>query len=238
MAQTTEPLKETHEGKQRNNLLLVLYFFVVLIIAMVIAFGDMWPITFFQELMADDKNMYPVKTVFMMNFLSIGLVLFPVYWVLKVMIGKKNSAEALSMPKEGGADTKEFSFSYSAAVNTVIMDNMYIQIKMGFVKKVFLASRLRHYYLLSKNSFQTLHISYEDETGKIKKFPLNADPGDPQMAMLVAELQRRFPEKSLNHLPQAEALKTMKVMSPALMVSIILIVIFAVLGLIVYFAIR
>lgn len=235
MMQNSNPPKETHEGKQRNNLLLVLYFLVVITITTVIAFMDIWPITFFQDLLLDSKNMYPVKTVFMLTFLSVGAVLFPIYWVLKKIVEKKNASEALSMPAELSANKKEFSFSYATAVNTVIIDGMHIQVKVGFANRVFLASRLRNFYLLSKNSYQTLYISYEDENGKVKKLPLNAEANDPQMAQLVAELQSKFPDKSLNHLSQAEALKIMNVMSPALMVTIILVVILAILGAIIYF---
>lgn len=237
MTQQSEPIKETHEGKQRNSLLLMLYAMVVIGITTYIAFADIWPITFFQDLLLDDKNMYPVKTVFVLTLLSVGVVLFPIYWVLKKLVAKKNASEALLMPTEVGAGRKEFTFTYTAAVNTVIMDGMYIQVKMGFAKHLFLASRLRNYYLMSKNSYQTLYISYEDESGKIKKIQLNAEPIEPQLNQLLTELQVRFPDKSLNHLPQAEALKIMKVMSPALMVTIALIVVLGITALIIYFAV-
>jgi hypothetical protein len=237
MTENTSPVKETHEGKQRNNLILILYFLVVLTITMVIAFKDIWPITFFQDLLLDDKNMYPMKLVFMLTMVSIGAVLFPLYWIIKKIIEKKNTAEALAMPAQGtGTAEKEFTFSYSAGVSTVIIDSMYIQVKMGFTKRLFLASSLRNYYLISKNAYQTLYIAYEDETGKLKKCPLNAEAGDSQMAQLVAELQSRFPDKSLNNLTQAEAFKIMKVMNPAMMAVIILLVIFAIIGVIIYFA--
>ncbi len=235
---TQIPSSETHEGKQRNLLALLVYFLIAIGIATYIAFKDCFPITFFQDLLLDSDNMYPVKAVFMLNFAAIALVLFPLYWVAKKMIGKKNQAEALSMPLDTNSNKKEFSFTYSAAVCSVIMDGMYVQIKMGFVKRVFLASKLRNYYLVSKSTYQTLYISYEDETGKVKKCPMNSNAGDAEMASLMEELKARFPDKSLNHLSQAEAFKTMKVMNPALLAVIVLIAILGITALVIYFAVR
>ena len=244
MSETQNQPSVTHEGKQRNNLVTMLYALITIGITTVMAFMDIWPSYAIQEMLADDKGMYPVKLSFLLLLLFVGVILFPVYWITKKMIEKKNEAEVAAMPitsSNAGAGVAggktEFSFEYSGAVCTVNMDDVNIQIKYGFVKRNFPASRLRNFYLLSKNSFQTLHLSYEDESGKVKKMPMNANPGDPQMTGLVAELQRRFPNKSLNHLPQAEALKIMKVMSPALMVTIVLGIILAITAVIIYFAV-
>ena len=92
-------------------------------------------------------------------------------------------------------------------------------ISIFFTKKLFLASKLQHYYLVSKKQYQTLYIAYEDENGKTKKCPMNAEAHDAQMALLMTELKERFPDKSLNHLTQSEAFKTMNVMNPALMAN-------------------
>jgi hypothetical protein len=236
---------ETHEGKQRNYFALVLYVLTALGIAMYIAFADIWPITFFQDLLADSKNMYPVKAVFMLTFLSVLAVLYPLYWIVKQVIRRKNNAEIADMPLEsissgGAANTgkKEFSFEYYSAVSSVSIDNMFIQMKMGFAKRNFPVSALRNFYLVSKNQYQTFYVTYTDESGKLKKCPMNAQAGDAQLAALVSEMTARFPEKSLNHLSQKEAFRVMNVTNPALLAVIILVAITGIIGAIVFFSMK
>lgn len=245
MSQIVDPVKPTHEGKQRMNLLSVVYFLVAIAITTVIAFKDVWPITFFQDLLLDDKNMYPVKAVFVLTLVSVMAVLFPEYYIIKKMLQKKNESEAitqaadsLSTSGSGSTARKEFSFEYSAAVCTVVLDGANIDLKMGFRKRNFPLSRLQHFYLIKKKSYQTLYLTYEDESGKTKKLPMNSNGGDAQMNAFVAELESRFPSKSLNHLSQAEAFKIMKVMNPALLAVIILVGIFAITGIIIFLSVR
>jgi hypothetical protein len=189
--------------------------------------------------------MYPVKLVFLLTLLSVMVVLFPEYYVVKKMLEKKNESEAISQATDsfstsgsGSTARKEFSFEYTAAVCTVILDGSNIDLKMGFVKRNFPVSCLQHFYLVKKKSYQTLYLAYEDESGKTKKLPMNSNGGDAQMNAFVAELESRFPSKSLNHLSQAEAFKIMKVMNPALLAVIILVGISAITGVIIFLAVR
>lgn len=229
----------SHDSKQRTNVVLTLYALTTIGITMYIAFADVWPITYFQELTADDENMYPVKTVFMLTLLSVGLVLFPIYWVIKLMLDRKTENESMQTSfSDLERDAKTFSFEYAAAVNTIAMDKRYMLVKAGFAKKQFSFDQLLHFYLVSKSSYQTLYITFIDESGKSKKVAMNADAGDPEMTKLMKELNEKFPNKSLNHLSQSEAFKKMKVMNPAIIVFIILGALLAIGGLVLALALQ
>lgn len=227
-----EPNKlQSHDSKQRTNALLAAYALITIGISTYIAFADIWPITYFQELMADDENMYPVKTVFLMNLLAVGLVLFPIYYIIKLIVDRKSQNESMNSSLDDlDRDCNTYSFEYAAAVNTISIDKRYMLIKTGFVKKQFSLGQLQHFYLVSKNHYQTLFITYIDEFGKYKKAAMNADPGDPEMTKLMKELNERFQNKSLNHLSQSEAFKKMNVTNPTIIVFIILGVILAIGG--------
>ena len=234
---------ETHQGKQRMNFLLMIYGLIVLGITMYIAFADIWPITFFQDLLLDSQNMYPMKAVFVLTLFSVGVVLFPLYWVAKKMMEKKNQTEAINAPyvhtaaSGSNSGPKEFSFTYSLAVSTITIDNLNIQVKMGFVTRNFAPNALKYFYLVSKKQYQTLYMIYTDQSGKQKSCPMNANAGEAQMAELVAELTARFPERGLNHLKAKEAFKTMGVMNPTTIAIYILLVIFGGIGVAIYFAV-
>lgn len=213
----------SHESKQRTYLLLAIYALMAIGITMYIAFRDVWPITYFQDLLLDSNNMYPVKAVFMLTLLSVGLGLFPFYYVAKQMIKRKNQGGVHSMNYGTyDADKQTFSFEYAAAVNTVSLGRQTMEIKMGFAKRQFPLTQLKHFYLVSKSSYQTLYITFMDELGKVKKAAMNAKAGDLELAKLMAELTERFPDKSLNHLSQGEAFKQMRVTNPVVLAVIIL----------------
>lgn len=229
MTEITNSGSNTHEGRQRNYVLLAIYALTAIGITMYIAFSDIWPITYFQDLLLDSNNMYPVKAVFMLTLLSVGLALFPVYYVAKQMILRKNQGE-VHAANFGTFDTdkRTYSFEYAAAVNTVSLGRESMEIKMGFAKRQFPLRQMKHFYLVSKSSYQTLYITFMDELGKVKKAAMNAEAGDSALAKLMAELSERFPDKSLNHLSQAEAFKQMKVTNPVVLAVIILGVILAI----------
>lgn len=230
---------ESHESRQRVNALLGVYALIVITITCIIAFSDSWPITYFQEITADSQNMYPVKLVFMMTLLSIGIGLLPFYWVIKKLIDRKRDHE-FGIENNGfiERDKKSFSFEYAAAVTTITLDNQIMEIKTGFVKRLINLSQLKHFYLVSKNSYHTLYITYEERNGKVKKAAMNAEANDPELLKLVKEMSERFPGKSLNHLSEKEAYRTMQVTNPVLIVVIILLIVLSSVGAAIFFALQ
>jgi hypothetical protein len=110
---------------------------------------------------------------------------------------------------------KEYSFSYFTVKNTVTIDEYTLRIKTGpFIKKEVSLNNLQHFYLFDNKDYTSIYLIYTDEKGKSKKVQLFATPAELGFIDLVKELQYRFPDKSLNHLSQAEAFKAMKTANP------------------------
>lgn len=230
---------DSHESRQRTNALLGIYALLVITVTCIIAFSDSWPITYFQEITADSHNMYPVKLVFMMTLLAVGIVLFPFYWLVKMAFDRKRDHE-FGSTNSGilERDKKSFSFEYAAAVSTITMDNQQMEIKTGFVKRLINVSQLKHFYLVSKNNYHTLYITYEERSGKVKKVAMNAEVNDPELLKFVKEMSEQFPSKSLNHLSEKEAYRTMQVTNPMVIVVIILLVVLSSVGAAIFFALQ
>lgn len=111
---------------------------------------------------------------------------------------------------------KEFIFNYMTTKNTVNVDDINVNIKTGpFIKKDFLFANIQNFYVFNNNNtYHSLFITYTDSSGKLKKVQLFSAPGDWGFRALCDELNARIPAKSLNHLPEADAFKAMKVSNP------------------------
>ncbi|MDQ3109594.1 MAG: hypothetical protein M3R17_06830 [Bacteroidota bacterium] len=124
---------------------------------------------------------------------------------------------------------KEYIFSYFTVKNTVRIDEYALRIKTGpFIKKEMSLNNLQHFYLFDNKDYNSVYLLYTDEKGKPKKVQLIATPAELGFIDLVKELQYRFPEKSLNHLSEAEAFKAMKTANPKKWAPIVAFLIIAV----------
>src|ERR1041385_7978546 len=107
---------------------------------------------------------------------------------------------------------KEFHFNYFAASNMVALDDFTIKIKMGpFVKKEFPAANLENFYMFENNTYRSVFLLFSGDNGKRKKVQVFSTPAEMGFTQLIAELNARFPQKSLNHLSEKEAFAAMKV---------------------------
>lgn len=111
---------------------------------------------------------------------------------------------------------KEFAFSYMTAKNSVTIDSYTVLCKMGpFRKKQFPFNNILNYYVFNnQNQYQSLFITYTEEGGKTSKVEMYSDFTEQGFKDLVAELDARVPNKSLNHLSEKEAFAEMKVANP------------------------
>lgn len=111
---------------------------------------------------------------------------------------------------------KEFAFSYMTAKNSVTIDSYTVLCKMGpFRKKQFPFNNILNYYVFNnQNQYQSLFITYTEESGKTAKVQMFSQFGEQGFNDLIAELNARIPNKSLSHLPEKEAFAAMKVANP------------------------
>jgi len=111
---------------------------------------------------------------------------------------------------------KEFNFTYYAAKNVVSIDDKTIKAKSGpFIKHEFSVKELQHFYHFATKDYHVVYMTYYSErTGKTKKVQLYSQENTGDFKNLLDELAQLFPNKSLNHLPEAEALKMLKVANP------------------------
>ncbi len=122
-----------------------------------------------------------------------------------------------------------FSFPYYTAKNSLSADDFTIKAQSGpLIKREFPAGNLQHFYRFSNNQYEALYATYNDETGKTKKIQLFSNLGESQFADMIAYLEKKYPQSSLNHLPVAEALKTMHVANPNKWVPIVVFVLLSV----------
>ncbi|MEP7111317.1 MAG: hypothetical protein ABI760_25195 [Ferruginibacter sp.] len=94
------------------------------------------------------------------------------------------------------------------------------------MKRTILFSGLRNYYLMHSKMFSTMLFTYEDNNGKFKRWSMSGQPHNEQVQLLNAELEKRFPGKSLNNLSQKEAFKIMKKMNRILLAATLVPIIF------------
>ena len=111
---------------------------------------------------------------------------------------------------------KEFNFTYYTAKNVVTIDDQTIKAKSGpFIKHEFAAKDLQHFYNFETKDYHVLYMTYFNERmPKAKKVQLYSQDGAGDFKNLCEELKEKFPAKSLNHLPEAEAFKMMKTANP------------------------
>lgn len=126
---------------------------------------------------------------------------------------------------------KEYQLSYMTLTSYITLDEYSVKIKQGpFVKKDIALNNLHHFYVMKGEQYNSLYWIYTNEKGKRTKFISMASSGDAGFAELTNELLQRFPEKSLNHLPEKEAFKTMNVANPKKWAPLVaFVIIFAVL---------
>jgi len=111
---------------------------------------------------------------------------------------------------------KIFTFPYYTTKNSLSADDFTIKAQMGpIIKKEFAPANLQYFYHFTTAQYQTLFATYTDEGGKTKKIQLYSNLGEAQFAEMMEYLQQKYPKHSLNHLPQAEALKLMFIANPA-----------------------
>ena len=111
---------------------------------------------------------------------------------------------------------KEFNFTYIAAKNVVTIDEQTITAKSGpFIKHEFSVKEFKHFYRFETKDYHVLYMThYSERTGKTKKVQLYSQDGLGDFKNLCDELQQKFPDKSLNHLSEAEAFKALQVANP------------------------
>ncbi len=110
---------------------------------------------------------------------------------------------------------KEFRFSYFTLNNIVTIDEYSLKVKSGpFIKKEMQLNNLLHFYLFDNKDYRSVYLVYIDEKGKSKKIQVMATPAELGFNDLLNDLQQRFPERSLNHLAEADAFKAMKTANP------------------------
>ncbi len=110
---------------------------------------------------------------------------------------------------------KEFHFSYFTASNMVSVDEFAIRTKTGpFIKKEIPLSNFQNFYIFDNKDYRSVFFLYTDNKGKSKKVQVFATPAETGFDDMIKELHIRFPDKSLNHLSEADAFKAMKVANP------------------------
>lgn len=101
------------------------------------------------------------------------------------------------------------------AKNVVTIDQYSINCKIGpIIKKNALLSNVQHYYVFDDQQYRNLMLTFTDESGKVKKIQLYSGYGEEGFEQLLTALQQRLPGKSLQHLPEKEALAQMKIANP------------------------
>jgi hypothetical protein len=109
---------------------------------------------------------------------------------------------------------KQFTFRYTAISSEVSFDNFTFNAKIGLRKKSFPSTNILYFYVHNTQQYQSMYLTYTDDSGKTKKLTFFADLGDSGFMAFAAELKAAYPEKCLNHLPEKEAFATMKVANP------------------------
>jgi hypothetical protein len=108
-----------------------------------------------------------------------------------------------------------FSFSFYTNTCTITIDDFNVHCKIGpFLKKEFAFTSIQHYYVWNTKTNMTLYITYMDNAGKIKKVPLASALGDQGFFQLRAYLDEKIPGKSLCHLDEATAFKSLQMANP------------------------
>ncbi|HXB41785.1 MAG TPA: hypothetical protein VNZ49_14690 [Bacteroidia bacterium] len=110
---------------------------------------------------------------------------------------------------------KIFTFQYYTTKNSLTVNDFSIKAQMGpLVKKEFVPASLQYFYRFKTVQYETLFATYTNEKGKTKKIQLYSSLGQPQFDEMMQYMEEKFSGHSLNHLPQAEALKMMNVANP------------------------
>ena len=110
---------------------------------------------------------------------------------------------------------KTFTFQYYTTTNSLSADDFLIKAQMGpLVKREFAPANLQYFYHFKTGQYETLYATYTAENGKTKKIQVYAGLGQQQFADMMAYMQEKYPKNSLNHLPEAEALKMMSIANP------------------------
>jgi hypothetical protein len=111
---------------------------------------------------------------------------------------------------------KEYVFAYMTAKNSVTIDSYSVLCKIGpFRKKQFAFNNIINFYVFNnQNQYQSLFITYTNDSGKTEKVQMYSQFGEQGFNELITELSNRIPNKSLNHLPEKEAFAAMKVANP------------------------
>ncbi len=110
---------------------------------------------------------------------------------------------------------KEFTFNYFAAKNSVAFDDFTVKIKIGpFRKMEFPFGNLQNFYVFNNKDYRSIYFVYTANNGKNKRIQVFATPAEMGFDQLVAELQAKIPQKSLNHLSEKEAFAAMHATNP------------------------
>jgi hypothetical protein len=92
---------------------------------------------------------------------------------------------------------------------------MNLTIKRGpFHKKSIPFNSVVNWYVYEDKTYRSLYITWNDESGKLKKIQLIAQLGEPGFTDLIEGLNQSMGAKNLNHLPKKEAFKLMKAADP------------------------
>lgn len=109
----------------------------------------------------------------------------------------------------------EFIFSYMTNKNSVMFDGVNLIIKRGpFYKKFFPFNSIVNWYVYEDKTYRSLFITWNEDSGKLKKIQIFAQLGEPGFADLVDAFNHSIGAKCLNHLPKKEAFKIMKATDP------------------------
>lgn len=222
---------DTHENQQKILLIGLIYFLLVIGLTCYIAFSEVLYAPYIMNAITDDDDKYSPKFFFLLNLLATGLILYPFYWLAKRAVSK-NRVEGITANENSLSivNQKVFTFTYSSIVSTVTMDDLFVQIKRGFVNRTYPLDKLRNFFWYRQKRYSTMYINFDGEDGKLDKILMHALPGDAQIDALNAELESRFLGKSLNHSPQRDAFKILRQANPVMMGIVVVVIVLLVLG--------
>ena len=233
--QPTQP--HTPQGRQWNNLRFFFWSFYFIgtgLFIFYMDYNDWWIARKVNEFIPAAGAGYKLEVIVL--WIISALIFSPVFLLIdKFITGKRDQLEDTNayMP---APDQLEFAFDFFGVVNMVTLDKYFIKVNAGLQVIIFPLDRFCNFYLTKGNrDSQMLYLSYKDQNEKLKNIPLIAESNDAQLKRLIAELETRFPGKSLLHLSKGEAFKTMKVVNP-LIIQILFLVGVVLVGIWIWYA--
>ncbi|MEP7111316.1 MAG: hypothetical protein ABI760_25190 [Ferruginibacter sp.] len=85
--------RETHESKQRGKLIALFYTMISFGIGIYIEEADVLFGPYVKDMLTDSDNKYSPNMAAIVNSLIVGAALFPIFWVVKKVIGKTHQNE-------------------------------------------------------------------------------------------------------------------------------------------------